>query len=214
MNNGLIKSIADIVSTKLRKELNPNYYFHNYKHTVAVVRAAYIISFYQKLNLFEQNVLFISAWLHDIGYLYGQINHEETSAKYAEKYLLHLGCSYSLIAAVQETIRATHLSYIPNNKVQSILKDADLYHLSQLNFFTVNAKLKREIEVTSGKKITESDWHKTNINFFERHQYFSKYGKKHLIKGKRVIYQLLKKTKLPLPQKKVITAGVSSYNKV
>jgi len=191
MREMALKEITDRISKLLLKGIDNGYSFHNYDHTLAVVRASFIMAFHHKLNRYDNNVLLLSAWFHDLGYLISIEKHEEISSDYAKDYLSSYGFPSHLIADVQETIISTELSRAPKNILQKILKDADLFHLSQPYFFKVNEKLRREMEFISGKELSKNIWTTKNIDFLKEHKYHSGFGKKYLTESKKRNLELL-----------------------
>lgn len=193
MKTEILKEIIDRISNLLINNINSCYSFHNYKHTLAVVKSAYILSFYHKLNDYDRDILLLSAWFHDMGYIISPKNHEEISIIYAKEFLSTYNISNNFIKNIQETILSTKLTNTPVNITQKILKDADLYHLSQKYFFTVSEKLRCEMEFLLRKELTKKNWAESNIEFLTNHTYCTAYGQKYLEKGKIINIKLLKK---------------------
>ena len=80
-------------------------------------------------------------------------------------------------------IAATKLPQNPTISIAEVLCDADLFHVSTLNFFYRKLLLRKEWKTELGKSFTDLEWHHVNHDFLRNHQYFTEYGKKVLAKG-------------------------------
>lgn len=188
----LIKEVSDEISSMLREDIPQLYSFHNYFHTLSVVKAVNILSFYSDITEREKEVLLLSAWLHDIGYLFDNQDHEEAGAQYALHFLLGKGFSQSTSILVRDAIRKTKLDETPVTKVQMILKDADTYHLSQSDFFVETEKLRLELFNLNTCVCNKKQWALKNLHFMERHVYYSEFAINYLTKGKLKNMELIK----------------------
>jgi uncharacterized protein len=86
---------------------------------------------------------------------------------------------------VIQCIQATKIPQNPLNKYAEVLSDADIYHISTPSFFYRKLLLRREWEMYFNKFNTDLEWHKLNLEFLERHQFFTSYGKDVLMKGQK-----------------------------
>ncbi|NEQ54449.1 MAG: HD domain-containing protein [Leptolyngbya sp. SIO3F4] len=188
-----IKEVSDEVGRMLREDFPLLYSFHDYGHTLSVVKAANILSFYHDLTEQEKEVLILSAWLHDIGYLFDNREHEEAGAHYALHFLLEKGFSQNTSLQVRDAIRKTKLYAVPETKVQMILKDADLYHLSQPDFFVETEKLRLELYDLNVCTCSKEEWIQKNLDFMEQHRYYSEFASNYLTEGKLINMEVLKK---------------------
>ena len=158
-----------------KKKLNPLFVFHNLKHTKQVVNAAREIAKHYPLNDEDQFVLFLAAWFHDTGYSTGQAEeHEKESIRLASNFLLHK-TDTEIVRRVSSCIQATRTPQSPQNLVEKIMCDADLYHLGTNKFRKMNARLKKEQQTYFVKEFSKKEWSQCNIGFLESHQYFTDY---------------------------------------
>ncbi|WGQ12778.1 HD domain-containing protein [Sphingobacterium faecium] len=85
--NDLVKSVEDYVSTLLKENLSVDLDFHSLTHTLEVVEAALEIGQLCNLDDSEIEILLVSAWFHDCGYIYTYVGHEEQSKQIAKSFL-------------------------------------------------------------------------------------------------------------------------------
>jgi len=189
----LVKEVSDDIGWMLREEFPQLYSFHNYAHTLSVVKAANIFSFYHTLSEEEKEILVLSAWLHDIGYLFDYNNHEEAGAQYALHFLLEKGFSHSTALQVRDVIRKTKFDEVPVTIVQKILKDADMYHLSQPYFFVETEKLRLELRDLAICNCSKEEWTLKNLDFLRAHQYHSEFAISYLTAGKMRNLEIIEK---------------------
>lgn len=167
-------------------------YFHNRQHTEHVFLAATEIALLTNLPQNEILPLQLAALFHDTGYLYDYSGHEEKSKLIAATFLLQNGCSGELIDAVTTTIEATRVPQQPQNSLQRIICDADLFHLSQPDYPIYADRLRREWAIYLQKQFTDREWYLDNIAFLEKHRYFTAYGQDVLEAGKQQNIRILK----------------------
>lgn len=159
--------------------------YHNLEHTNDVVQAVQIVGSNTGLTQDETESALIAAWLHDIGYLYGNQEHEEAAAAKAQELLSEWGASPKKILEVAEAIKATKIPQHPESLVSKVLCDADLFQLSQENHVMHSQKLRTEMEAQRGKPFSEEEWMMTTLEFLQNHEYHTPYGRTVLEREKR-----------------------------
>ena len=172
--NAAIKMAQEL----LKGNLDKNFRFHNYDHTLNVARAAHTIGFHSKLSPKQLELVNLAAWFHDLGYCLSQSNHEEFSTKLARKILTPLEVNDHDVSSICNLIMATRLPQNPKSLLERVLCDADMYHLSQVDYRHTSALLKEEIELLHDLTYTDQEWNLKNIEFFNNHKYFTPFGKK------------------------------------
>jgi predicted metal-dependent HD superfamily phosphohydrolase len=184
MNLTLLPQIEDHVVHLFKAHHQPDLIYHNLAHTREVVKAAEQVAHHYKLTDKEEFVVVSAAWFHDTGYLTGlSAQHEERSAELATNFLQTVGVSASVIEQVQGCIRATKMPQSPQNRLEEILCDADLFHLAADDYKDKQKLLRKEQEKLTGTDISGSDWRQQNIALLETHQYFTDYARERLRKG-------------------------------
>lgn len=189
----LLEKTKSFVADKLTKELDDKFIYHNLEHTEQVVAAAEEIIANSTLDDQEKEIVLLAAWLHDIGYTETNDNHEIKGAEIARAFLNEQGYSIREIEKVIKCIMATVMPQNPNNEMEKVLCDADLYHLSTSLYSERGNALRTEYESVKKEKFTDEKWWETNLNFFKGHSYFTAYGQTVLEKNKQKNLKALKK---------------------
>ena len=169
-------------------EAHPNdiFAYHNIDHTEKVVKAAGQIASHYSLNELEIQSLHVSAWFHDVGYLFVLCNgHEEKSVELATQFLEEMDAGLKLIENVSEAILATKIFCTPPSLTAKILADADLFHLGTPEFRKTNKKMWVEMKRCFGEKIPADEWQKGALKLLQKHQYHTDYCRNLLSEGKQ-----------------------------
>lgn len=191
--------------------------FHSHEHTIAVHEHAILIAREEEISEEEIELLEIAALFHDTGYSENPGDHEAISFGHAERFLQQKGYDGQKIEAVKNLILATKFGTEPNNKLESIIKDADLYNLGSVNFLSISKSLKREREHLSGINIDKKDWLAQSIEFLENHKWYTQTGKKLMNKVKKTNLKQQKldyKEQLKLDERIKPVRGVETMYKV
>jgi len=171
---------------------NSNLYYHNINHIREVVEHSEIIANYLKISAEDKEILLIAAWFHDIYHVITHVNHEVKSAEIAEDFLLSENFPKYKIKKVVGCILATRVPQKPRTLLQKIICDADLFHAGTIEFTNRNALYKKEILAKINKKISDYDFIKQTLIFFDSHSFFTDYSKKFLNKQKQLNMNELK----------------------
>lgn len=151
--------------------------YHNISHTEYVVECAIKIGKEEGLDKKDMEALVIAAWFHDLGYVDGQEMHEERSAEMARQFLVENEAGEKKINKVTSAIISTKMPQNPQNLLEEVLCDADLYNLGSEDFFAKSERLRIEFNVTHQREISDGEWIKEGINFLTKHSYFTDYAR-------------------------------------
>jgi predicted metal-dependent HD superfamily phosphohydrolase len=146
-------------------------------HTREVVEAAQEIGRQSGLGDKEMETLLIAAWLHDVGYRDGRVNHERTSMHIARTFLEEQGVGEKRIEKVLQCIAATEMPQRPQGLLAEVMCDADLYHLATDQYAEKTELLRQEVSLLTGEKVSKRKWLYGNKLFYEKHHYFTEYGR-------------------------------------
>ncbi|ARV10083.1 phosphohydrolase [Winogradskyella sp. PC-19] len=169
----LIKKAEDFVTKFLNDNLDSKFVYHNLAHTQRVVNKAKDLAKESNLSETEQHQLILAAWFHDTGFTKTIKGHEKESAKIAKAFLKENNGSEEDIKAISKIILATEMAYEPKTNLEGIIRDADCAHISSKNYDNYASLLRKEWELTLGKKIPKSEWIEENINFLTNHTFYS-----------------------------------------
>lgn len=150
--------------------------YHNILHTTEVVNIAAKIAEAENLSPDDTEVILIAAWFHDTGYFHCCKGHEEQSSEYARDYLERENYQSDKIEKIVECIKATQIPHSPKNKLEEIMCDADLHHLGMSDIEERGDMLRKEFELKGIKKLSDIEWLKTSLDFFEKHKFFTDYA--------------------------------------
>ena len=188
MNQSLL-NIENYVFNLFKDNLSLDFTYHNFMHTVKVVEAIKTLCKEEQISSELQEKLLIAGWFHDTGYTKIVQGHENESANIAEEYLRAQNFDENYISEVQKYILITVLHNIPTNVGEAIVKDADNYHLGQLEYSKIAELLRDEIAKICGKEYTDYEWNVENRNFFLNvHHYYTDAAKDLWQKGKEDNY--------------------------
>ncbi len=184
IESDIIKKVETYVKQLFEERKQYQYSYHNQNHTLSVVRQAIKIGKCCRFTPHEMFVLVISAWFHDVGYLYTTASHEEKGKLIAMEFLASFDIERETLVAISECIDATHFPQKPTSKISYALCDADLFHLSEDDFFEKSLKMKMEINELYNKDMDLLTYWEVTYELFMMHTYHSPYGKKVLARGK------------------------------
>jgi len=68
---------------------------------------------------------------------------------------------------IQELILSTSPYAKPNNLLEKIIKDADMDNLGRDDFFDINEKIRKELELIKNIKIKDPDWHHASLDIIQ-----------------------------------------------
>ena len=170
----LIAEAEKFVINLLNEKLTPEFTYHNIPHTQLVVKKATELAELIHIDDKQKELLTIAAWFHDTGYTKDKNNHEEASVLIAKEFLKAKGVSEDDIIAVSNIIMATKMGVVPSTTPEKIIKDADCAHIGSKNYTDTSELLRKEWELISDYKISESDWLEENITFLStKHRFFT-----------------------------------------
>lgn len=170
----------------LIRELPSDLLFHNFQHTVNVVRGVRIISKQLAISKEQKEILLLAAWFHDSGLTKTYKGHEVESQNLAKAFLEKHNYPEEKLFQVLACIGATQMPQAPTTLLEEIICDADLFHLSTMEYYHLQALLLEEWRRVLKKDCTIADWATENLVFLEKHHYWTTYGQEVLQAGKEL----------------------------
>ncbi|AVR46927.1 phosphohydrolase [Christiangramia fulva] len=175
--NNLIEKADKFVEDLFKEKLPNTFIYHNYQHTLRVVKSTKEIIDNSEINVKEEEPLLLAAWLHDTGYTQAYRGHEKKSAEIAESFLKKNNATPELIEKVKQYIMATNFNSQPKGLEEEIIRDADSSHFGKDYFEETSELLRQELEMHNIKNFTNSEWLQENIRVLtEKHQYYTDYA--------------------------------------
>ena len=184
----LIEKVREYVTPIYQKMALP---YHNIVHVEHVVSVIDAIAKKENVRKKDRKILVLAALLHDVAYDAQPDGHELRSAAIAEAFLIDEGLDQEAIQKIKTLILATKMDHFPADKMEMVIKDADLSHLGSIDFFASNERLYQEMN--SYDPISRSQWLGMNIDFLNKHEYFTTTAQTLLNKQKQANLKLLLK---------------------
>ena len=183
--NPALSKIENYVFNLFKDNLSLDFTYHNFMHTVKVVEAIKTLCINEQISVDRQEQLMVAGWFHDTGYTKIVLGHENESVKIANEYLTSANFPSDFIANVEAYILATKINYAPKNIEESIIKDADNFHLGQEEYPKISELLRDEIAKVCKKEFSDYEWNVENRNFFLNvHHFYTDSAKDLWQKGK------------------------------
>ena len=145
--------------------------YHSIDHIRDVVEMSMLHGRNEGLDQKELELVKTAAWLHDIGYIWDESNHEERGCRFARENMPMWGFSQEDIDAVCGMIMATRIPQSPKCKMDRVLCDADLDYLGRSDYEPISLRLKKEL--SRKRSLSESEWRELQLKFFHSHRYFT-----------------------------------------
>ncbi|WP_224491294.1 Pycsar system effector family protein [Robertkochia flava] len=182
----LVQKAEAYITDLLSEELDPNFLYHNLRHTQRVVKnTKVLIENTPELTEADKEDILLAAWFHDAGYADAALGHEARSCEIARDYLSKAGFSPKRIAHVCDIVMATDLGNTPETLPQKILRDADCSHLSRPSYVDTTELLRQELKLTGQADYSVKDWRTENIRLLSKsHHYYTPYAAANWQEGK------------------------------
>ncbi len=168
------------VTRLLIQDLPQDRVFHNLHHTINVMQGAHKIGKAEGLNEAQLEIVMLAAWFHDTGHVRTYTGHEQVSMEIARHWLEGEHYPAERIEAVLRCIEVTTMPQQPADTLESVMCDADLYHLSFNTYDHYQEMLREEWRRELGIEVSDEDWNRQNAAFLNAHHYFTAYGREHL----------------------------------
>lgn len=194
----IIAKAEQYVTHYLNENLDSSFVYHNISHTQRVVGKLNELLEEIELGEKEKDELLIAAWFHDTGFTKTIDGHEMESVQIASDFLKSENITDETVKNVSKIILATRKGYIPKSTLEGLMRDADCAHVSSKKYEDYSSLLRKEWELTLGRKISKSQWLQENITFLTNHTFYSDlaYSKWEKRKGKNLAILLQSQNKI------------------
>ncbi len=173
----IVKKAENYVFDLFKNELPKTFLFHNFLHTQRVVESVEEICKGSDISDDDKEILLLSAWFHDTGYIKGEENHEEESIKILKTFLSDKSYDEIKEEKIKSCIRATKLGQKPETVLEEILKDADSSHLAKKYYGEVSELLRQELSLQGAEDYSSVEWREQNLKLFTKdHRYYTRYA--------------------------------------
>ena len=212
-----IENARVYVEEFINKNHDNKFEYHNFKHTIAVVKAVLEIADSEKdLSSSSKENLELAALFHDAAYFKGRKSHEENGVEMARTFLKAYEVSEEQLQEIERIILATKMPHSATSLVEKIIQDADMSHLGKADYIeTTFVSLENEMkEYYEG--FNEMNWIDMCISFLEMHEYQTQYAIEHYdpIKEQNLLkLKKMKEEEQNIPAKKTINEGPTKVAK-
>jgi uncharacterized protein len=178
---------------RLERELPPRLVYHSVDHTLGdVLPAVEELAAREGVNGEALLLLRTAALYHDIGFIEQNTNHEAVGARIVAEVLPDFGYQPEQIEAIRGMIMATVLPQSPRTLLEKIIADADLDVLGREDFGSQNQALRDEL-VAAGTPLSDEGWYSSQLEFLEKHRYFTAAARALRAEGKQENIEKVKK---------------------
>ncbi len=168
----LLHSVEAYVEQFIKENVDPNFVYHNFQHTCAVVATATELAEYYDVSAQDRLAIILAAWFHDTGYVGGWEKHEERSVQVALDWLVSQGVTdQELLNNVSGCIMATRMPQQPRNFLEEIVADADLSHLGDVSYWDRCGRVRQEFNLTRNHVMSDQEWIDFELDFMVHHEY-------------------------------------------
>ena len=170
--------IIEHLYSLIKEYLSDDYTYHGIHHTQDVHRITlFYIDFYG-ISGKEAELLEIAAVAHDIGFIESRKNHEMAGAKIVNALMQDYGYTEDDCQLVRNLILATSFPQKPKSFLEEILCDADLDYIGRDDFESISKTLMEEWNHFDRIPVSNEDFDRMQIQFFNEHQFHTEYAKK------------------------------------
>lgn len=167
------QAAAEYILDRLRRELPSYCSYHDYTHTIDVLKAVEFLSEKEGISDPEtMDILRTAAVFHDCGFIYQYRGNEPVAVDVARDVLPSFGYTDEQIETVARLILVTALGVEPADNLEKIVKDADFDYLGREEYAPISLRLKAEWD-SVGLHYSMDEWYQLQKKFLEAHRYYT-----------------------------------------
>jgi adenylate cyclase len=210
VESAFIDKTRAFVEQLFAERLSEDLYFHDLAHTREIAEAAEEIGKGEGLSADELEIIILSAWLHDTGYVEQYIGHEEESQVIADEFLRSVNYPEEKISIIKNCILATKYKHEIGNILEAVVVDADRVSMGKTNFDKRGDLLRKEWAVYLDKEYTDKEWSDIQLQYLTETVFVTKYAKANFEAQKQINYKHQKEISLRLQQEELASFTVQS----
>lgn len=186
-------SAKKYILSRLENELEFSLYYHGLHHTIDVYEATIRLANIEGITENDLIIVKTAALYHDAGFLYQYEHNEDIAVKLAKTVLPEFDYESEQISTIGKIIMATKVNVTPQTLLEKIVCDADYDYLGRNDVKQVANTLYKELN-EHDYNFTTTEWIKKQIQFLEKHQYYSNSAYKLRNEKKLAYFNYLKKS--------------------
>ncbi|MBP2619051.1 Pycsar system effector family protein [Chryseobacterium jejuense] len=173
----ILDNAKNYVEILFKDKLSSVYFYHNFIHTAYTVNKAEEIMKHTPVSEEDQEKVLVALWFHDTGYIECAMNHEERGVEIMKNFLHQENYPESYISDVEKLILATKITYVPQNLLEKIVKDADFSHFAGHDYSDISDALRKEWELTNVRCFSNEEWNAGNLDMLKnKHTFYTDYA--------------------------------------
>lgn len=150
--------------------------FHNLKHTKNTISRTNEIAGHYQLSEKDMLIVFMAAWFHDTGYLFGRAEeHEDKSVEVMMEFSKKQEVPDEITREVTACITATRHPRNPEGMLQEIVCDADTYHFGTKEFRESNKLAFLEMQHLRGSDFSKTEFNQGTLEMLKHHRFYTSY---------------------------------------
>ncbi|REC61420.1 phosphohydrolase [Chryseobacterium pennae] len=174
----ILDKAKNYVEILFKDKLSSVYFYHNFIHTAYTVNKAEEIMKHTPVSEEDQEKVLVALWFHDTGYIECAMNHEERGVEIMKGFLHQENYPESYISEIEKLILATKITYVPQNILEKIVKDADFSHFAGHDYNDISDALRKEWELTNVRCFSNEEWNAGNLDMLKnKHTFYTDYAK-------------------------------------
>src|SRR6267142_1862330 len=150
--------------------------YHGYKRSRGLVGDCKEIAKGIKLNGDQGQILLLSAWFHDAGYVTTNGDRREKRIDLARKFLASQGQPQGVADAVASCLEAADDDGVRDSVAGDVLHDALLARLASKSYVEETGLHRREEEQRTGKVYSDVEWTRSRIEYLQQHTYRTRWA--------------------------------------
>ena len=197
----LVQRAEEYVQGIFSQKIGQIFAYHNFDHTRRVLESGRMIGEKAGLTSEELEMIELSALFHDAGFSRSKDDHESHSKDIAREFLIGEEYPEEKLAKVLACIDSTRMAHEPTDRLEQIMKDADMNSLGGEDYFDQAEKLRTELNNVHNEGLDENAWGLINIQFLKDHSFYTPEAQELFGEKKKANIKMLEK-KLGLRKKK------------
>lgn len=151
--------------------------FHNFNYTTQVAKCAGEIAYNEKLEDDEIEMVLLSAWFINIGYLFDFVNHIDQSVRVIKNFVQEINYTADKAEIIIKAIERVLKNNKPENKIEKVLSDANnsIFSSEELLLWVKYHRQERNYFVKP--KITKRSFWQTMLSLLNEHEYCTQSAK-------------------------------------
>jgi predicted metal-dependent HD superfamily phosphohydrolase len=158
----------------------------------------------------DQEILEIAAWFHDAGFVKSAKGHELEGKILVEEWLRANDVGEARVQEIGSLILSTTIGHKAENQLEQIISDADLSHLGTDYYLELQNVLREEMEWVKGETINAKEWCRINVEFFNKHEYYTDTARKLFGETKRQNLEAIKDMARQMEEQDPTDGGVGN----